>query len=288
MRLLPTCWDRHSSEWLPRASKGAKSKGHCSPQSTVGPVAEGLPTRRPPATVPFPISNFESVFLLAGGRALIPKNAFGCRTRAGFRVRSLTPKRRRGGRTVQYCFAARSGIRYSAKSFPEGGTMHSRKLGGLILSVFALIVFVGALLPSTNQLRQRGWLVIGSSLVADGIPVPPLPPPKPNPPTVVADTSPLPPPIPPKPSARPTVVADTSPLPPPIPPKPPARPTVVADGMPLPPPPRPSAQPTVVADTSPLPPPIPPKPPARPTVVADGMPLPPLPPPKPSAIYFRV
>src|SRR5258708_1503248 len=34
----------------------------------------------------------------AGGRALIPKNAFGCRIPAVFRVRSLTLKRRRGGR----------------------------------------------------------------------------------------------------------------------------------------------------------------------------------------------
>ena len=79
--------------------------------------------------------------------------------------------------------------------------MYLRKLGVLILSVFTLIVLAAPLLPSTHQLLQRGRLVIGSFLVADGIPIPPLPPPRPQPPaqpTVVADGWPIPP-FPPKP-----------------------------------------------------------------------------------------
>ena len=82
--------------------------------------------------------------------------------------------------------------------------MYSRKLSCLILSVFTLIVLVASLLSSTDQLQQRGRLVIGSSLVADGNPLPPLPPS-------------------PKPPAQPAVVADGNPLPPlPPSPKPPA------------------------------------------------------------------
>lgn len=79
--------------------------------------------------------------------------------------------------------------------------MHLRKLTGLILSVFTLVVLVAPLLSSTDQLRQRGRLAIGSSLVADGSPMP-LPKPKgPAQPTVVADGAPIPPLPPPKPPA---------------------------------------------------------------------------------------
>ena len=56
--------------------------------------------------------------------------------------------------------------------------MYSRKLTGLILGVFTSIVLVAPLLSSTNEPRQRGRLVIGSSLVADGSPMP-IPKPKP-------------------------------------------------------------------------------------------------------------
>ena len=134
--------------------------------------------------------------------------------------------------------------------------MNSRKLNGLILSVFGLIVLVALLLPSTGQLQQSGPVKIGSSLEADGWPIPPLPPPSLKPP------------------AQPTVVADgwPLPLPPPPSPKSPAQPTLVADGWPIPPLPPPSL-----------------KSPAQPTVVADGWPLPPGPPsPKPPAICFHV
>jgi hypothetical protein len=55
--------------------------------------------------------------------------------------------------------------------------MYSRKLTGLIFGVFTSIVLVAPFLSSTNEPRQRGRLVIGSSLVADGSPMPiPKPP----------------------------------------------------------------------------------------------------------------
>src|SRR5258708_2074080 len=63
----------------------------------------------------------------------------------------------------------------TAKSFPEGGTMYLRKLSGLVLGAFTLIVLVAPLLSSTDQVRQRGPSVTGSSLVADGMPLPPPP-----------------------------------------------------------------------------------------------------------------
>ena len=76
--------------------------------------------------------------------------------------------------------------------------MYLRKLTSLVLSVFTLIVLVAPLLSSTDQLRQRGRLAIGSSLVADGSPMP-IPKPKaPAQPTVVADGTPIPPLPPPK------------------------------------------------------------------------------------------
>ncbi len=53
--------------------------------------------------------------------------------------------------------------------------MYLRKLSGLILSAFTLIVLAAPLLSSTDQVRQRGRLTIGSSLVADGMPLPPPP-----------------------------------------------------------------------------------------------------------------
>src|SRR6266436_8606706 len=59
--------------------------------------------------------------------------------------------------------------------FPKEAPMYLRKLSGLILSAFTLIVLVAPLLSSTDQVRQRGRLVIGSSLVADGMPLPPPP-----------------------------------------------------------------------------------------------------------------
>jgi len=94
------------------------------------------------------------------------------------------PMSRGGGRGVRFRFekqrsiVLRHEVAYAtaAKSFSEGGSMHLRKLSGLILGVFTLIVLVAPLLSSTDQVRQRGRLVTGSSLVADGWPIPPFPP----------------------------------------------------------------------------------------------------------------
>jgi len=92
---------------------------------------------------------------------------------------------RRGGvRRVRFRFekqrsiVLRHGVAYATalRVFPKEAPMYLRKLNGLILSAFTLIVLVAPLLPSTDQVRQRGRLVTGSSLVADGWPIPPFPP----------------------------------------------------------------------------------------------------------------
>ena len=63
--------------------------------------------------------------------------------------------------------------------------MHSRKLTSLILGVCTSIVLVAPFFSSTDEQCQRGRLVIGSSLVADGSPMPIPKPTRPAPATFI-------------------------------------------------------------------------------------------------------
>jgi len=75
--------------------------------------------------------------------------------------------------------------------------MHSKKLGGLILGVFTSIVLVAPVLSSAARLLYN-LPVKGSPSTADGSP---MPIPKPKPPALqvlVADGTPIPPLPPPK------------------------------------------------------------------------------------------
>lgn len=72
--------------------------------------------------------------------------------------------------------------------------MDSRKLSGLLLSVFTLSVLVAPLLSSKPKPPVQ------PAVVADGWPIPPLPPKPPAQPTVVADGIPIPPLPPPRPN----------------------------------------------------------------------------------------
>lgn len=87
----------------------------------------------------------------------------------------------------------------------------------------SLIVLSIAVPVNYGLAGGAGW---GNNHVADGVPLPPPIPPRPNQNLVqVADGVPLPPPIPPRPNQNLVQVADGVPLPPPV--KPPSGSVVV-------------------------------------------------------------
>jgi hypothetical protein len=142
----------------------------------------------------------------------------------------------------------------------EGSSMKNVRISraSAVLISASAILLCGSL--AVNHFAKYPKANHQPALVADGYPIPPLPPGS----QLVADGYP----IPPLPPGR-DLLADGYP----IPPLPPGS-TLVADGYPIPPlPPGMAANSQFLADGYP----IPPLPPDS-TLVADGYPIPPLPP----------